>query len=555
MSKSRSFSIYLLKDGFDQTNTLKDDHALAETAAADNLPEGATLFILDNQPNPPWWKGYFGITQNLQQTLKGAIIFLPVGDRVCAITFGHVYHNLQSEAYEYDFGIRITLNSLDPTKLKSLDSLIPENARRQRTQLPVGSDLTYFDFDRDSTILKGLTGSVKEEYKQYFRHATGASNIRISSDVGADGLAALCATLLEIYAKEDYKTAFPDIQNVTPVRDPVKVDALNAKLETAFRGKDANLTLTVPEIVNYNDENYVMFSGEGQSLIYDDVFIDLYYEYLTSKSFDLAAATIENLKHHSLVLTNETGQPRGDKPSILKCLIFDTTLDGGTETFHLCEGNWYLVDAVYVKGLSDYLDPLCQDTTLPIFNHENEAAFNEACVSGLEASRLCMDKKNISPKGQSQVEPCDVFEQDGNKCVLHHVKISTVSNQLSHLFNQGLNSVILLREEEKSFEKLKSVAETLADAAHNDNFQALIDQKNFKVIFQIVTHKDKNNKSKNLPLFSRISLKRTMKELKRMGIEAEYCFVKNEKEKADGKKKKRAKKAKPADAATQEVAA
>ncbi len=108
MSKSRSFSIYLLKSGFDHTNTLKDDHALAESTAADNLPEGATLFVLDNPPNPPWWKSYFGITQNLQQTLKGAIIFLSVSDRVCAITFGHVYHNLQSEAYEYDFGIQYT---------------------------------------------------------------------------------------------------------------------------------------------------------------------------------------------------------------------------------------------------------------------------------------------------------------------------------------------------------------------------------------------------------------------------------------------------------------
>ncbi len=47
-----------------------------------------------------------------------------------------------------------TLNSLDPNKLKSLDSLIPENARRQRTQLPVGSDLTYFDFDRDGSNFK-----------------------------------------------------------------------------------------------------------------------------------------------------------------------------------------------------------------------------------------------------------------------------------------------------------------------------------------------------------------------------------------------------------------
>jgi len=63
----------------------------------------------------------------------------------------------------------------------------------------------------------------------------------------------------------------------------------------------------------------------------------------------------------------------------------------------------------------------------------------------------------------------------------------------------------------------------------------------FKVIFQIITHKDKAALSLNLPLFSRISLKRTMKELRRMGIDAEFCFVENLVKASEGKKKKRTK--------------
>jgi uncharacterized protein (TIGR04141 family) len=118
MSKSRSFSIYLLKEGFDSSNALKDDHKLDDEIVGERLPENATLYILDNQPTPPWWKSYFGIQQPLTQSLKGAIIFLPVGNRTFAITFGHVYHNLHEASYEYDFGLRVTLNCLDPDKLK-----------------------------------------------------------------------------------------------------------------------------------------------------------------------------------------------------------------------------------------------------------------------------------------------------------------------------------------------------------------------------------------------------------------------------------------------------
>ncbi|MFD0917239.1 DUF6119 family protein [Pseudahrensia aquimaris] len=541
MSKSRSFSIYLLKEGFDATNTLKEDSTLEDGVDANDLPEGAGLYVLDSQETPPWWRGYFGIQKHLMQTLKGAIVFLPVNDRTFAITFGHVFHNLKPESYEYDFGLRVTLNSVDPDQLKSLDSLMPENARRQRTQLSVGSDLTLFDFDRDSTILKSLTGKVREELKPFFKHATGASSIRISSDVGPAGLAALCGKLLELYQDDTYKTSFPDIQNVAPVKDPVIVDALNAKLIAAIRAKEDNVVLTIPDIVNYADEMYATFAGEGAGLVYDDVFIDRYFEYLDSNGFNLATIDVDALKKHHLVLTNEAGQPRGDRPSILKCLIFDSTLDGGAASYHLCEGNWYQVDGNYVSELSTYLDPLCADTTLIEYSHDDEGAYNDAAATA--ASSLCMDKENIAPAGQKQVEPCDIFKTENNLVILHHVKRSTVSAMLSHLFNQGLNSVQLVRDDSEALENLKALAVDKAADGEEAEILAAFEGNRFKVVFQIITHKDKTAKSLNLPLFSRISLKRTMKELRRMGIDAEFCFVENQVEAAEGKKKQRKKKA------------
>lgn len=536
MNKTRSFSIYLLKTAFDSANALKDEHGLDATVAANNLPENATLFILDKNPMPPWWKSYFDIKQDLNQVLKGAIVFIPVENRTFAITFGHVSHNLKNESYEYDFGLRVTLNSLDPNKLKSLDSINPENARRQRTQLSIGSDLTLFDFDHDSTILKSLTGAVKKELSEFFKNATGASNIRISSICAPNELAGLTTKLLELYNSEEYKTTFPDIQNISPVKDPDIIEALNLKLVTAVKEKDENLTLTIPEIVNYQDGLYATFTGLRTSLIYDDVFIDRYYECLENANFDLNTIDVNDLKKHCLVLTNETGQPRGDKANILKCLIFDTTLNDGIETYHLSEGNWYLVDQDYVAGLSTYLDPLCNDTTLPNYSHANEGEYNEAASNVLD-TRLNMDRKNISPKGQSQIEPCDIFEIDNEQVILHHVKRSTESSTLSHLFNQGLNSIQIIRDEEAAPIKLRELAISESPDGEERKFLTALDKNNIKVTYQIITHKDKAKKSLNLPLFSRISLKRTMKELRRMGIDHEFCFVQNDVPKSNGKKK------------------
>lgn len=77
-NKSRSFSIYLLKQGYDANNALEADHGLGAPETGRNLPVGATLYVMDNVPTEPWWRSYFGIDKNLKQVSKGAIVFLPV---------------------------------------------------------------------------------------------------------------------------------------------------------------------------------------------------------------------------------------------------------------------------------------------------------------------------------------------------------------------------------------------------------------------------------------------------------------------------------------------
>lgn len=79
---------------------------------------------------------------------------MPVNDNWIALTFGMAYHQLKDESYEYDFGLRTTLNAVDPDKIKSTDIFKLENARRQRIQTPVASNLNLFDFEQDESIIK-----------------------------------------------------------------------------------------------------------------------------------------------------------------------------------------------------------------------------------------------------------------------------------------------------------------------------------------------------------------------------------------------------------------
>ena len=527
MSKSRSFSIYLLKQDFNASNALKDDHKLDEETEVKNLPDSASLFVLDNEPRTPWWVGYFDIQKKLFQVGKGALIFLPVGGRCFALSFGHVSHNLKDESYEYDFGLRVTLNSVDPTKLKSTDTLEPGMARRQRTQVSVVSDLTFFDFERDSAVLKNLTGKVKDEYKDLFKQATGSKNLRINSSLSPGELIQLCGTLLDLYKSVEYKNTFPGIQNIAPVVDPQTIMELNEKLLDALCEKSEDLYLAIPDIVDYTDNTCAVFSGAGGSNIYDEVFLDHYYEYLESHGVEPGNIDITKLRtSHKLWLTDEDGERRKSY-SLFKCFIYSTSLGaGGKETYHLNEGDWYRVDNDYVAELKTYLDKSCEDLGLPDFDHGKEGDYNEA-VANNDPKFLCLDGKNISLPGQTQIEPCDLYSVGDGHAVFYHIKISTFSAKLSHLFNQGVSAIELLKLEDRSVEKLKSIIDGIALEAEKNEFKQPLGEGKFRVVYGIITHKSKEAKSENLPLFSRISLRREMKYMRMMGVDACYGFIAN----------------------------
>ncbi|HEX2253041.1 MAG TPA: DUF6119 family protein [Thermoanaerobaculia bacterium] len=526
MTRSRYFTIYLLKSGYGADNSLKSDHPLGDPVAADNLPKGSILYLLDPKPQRPWWKSYFGIHQSLDQTTKGALVFLSVHDRVFALSFGHVYHYLEDFSYEHDFGLRTTLNCVDSDKIKNTDVLEPGAARRRRTQMAIDSDLTYFDFDRDSTILKSLTGRVKAKHSALIRHVTGSSSLRINTSASAKQLVELCEQLLSLYLLEDYKMTFPDLYYITPVSDPAILAVLNSKLEQAAQRRADDLYLAIPEVVEYQGNPCFKFRGAGSSEVFDDLYLDIYYQYLEENGVEPATLDLETLRRHRVQITDEDGNPRGSSPPIYKCLVYDTTHGAEGATYHLIDGSWYRVDSKYIDRLSNFLDPLCVELPLPPFTMQSEGDYN-AHVAANDPGFLCLDRSNISPSGQTQIEACDLYTLEEAGGIFYHVKRSTLSAQLSHLFNQGTNALEVLRLEPEADQKLRNlIQERAADRAAE--FLSPIDRRDLGVRFAIITHKDARLRSANLPLFSRISLQRSIKALRIMGVEGSFGFVPDE---------------------------
>lgn len=547
MGKARPFSIYLLKEDFDVTKSLRDDHDLSVAEATD-LPEGAVLYILDADPKPPWWKGYFGVTEPLLQQFKGALVFLPVGDRWFALSFGQVFHHLSDTAYEYDFGLRVTLNSVDPNELKSADMVAPGVARRKRTQVPVSTELTYLDFDGNSEIIKSLTGRVKEQYEELFKNATGSVSLKVSLDLEPGELPSICETLLTLYNAEDYKTSFPNIQNISPVNDPSKIAELDELLLSSLKAKDGKATLTIPDIIDYRDNTCCIFQGDGRaSDVFPDISLEEFYEFL-GDDYDLAGMTVKKFKAFRMMLTDIDGAP-GRSYGVYRSLIYDGEPAGEGLVYHLCEGKWYRVEKSYVERLKNYLDAKCADSDLVPYNHDavkdgkavySEEAYNIAIPSWNNAF-ICLDQTDISPAGSTQIEPCDIYTVTadasascGQRAFFYHLKISTRSSHLSHLFNQGVNSADLIQLELASREKMKDLVTGKLNGNDPAIFLAPLDAFDFKVVFGIITHKNKDDRSDNLPLFSKISLMRNMQQLDVRKIPSVLMFIEDQSPKKHG---------------------
>lgn len=527
MGKSRPFSIYLLKQGCDSKNSLKEDHKLDAAIPATKLPEGAQLFVLDAPETDVWWTGYFGVKARILQASKGALVFLPIDHRWFVLAFGHIYQKLKDDCYEHDFGLKVTLNCVDPKKLRSTDTLQPGDARRQRTQAPIESDLTFFDFDRNSSVLRSLTGKVKAKYEYLFKDATGASSLSIKSSATPKELTKLCEDLFALYSSEDYRKTFPDIQNILPVTDPGTLTELNGSLIEALKSQSQGLYLTIPDIIDFRKHSfYASFSGQGRSQLYPDVQLTTYYDYLEQNGFDVSGLTFEDICRQHLNLVDEDEKVR-ERYTILRCLLFETSLGAKGHTYHLTETKWYRVENAYLQKIQQALDPLCADLGFPDFDHGDEGKYN-ITVTEMNTALVCMDKTDIGPTMQTQIEPCDIYAALDDQAVFYHVKRSTHSSQLSHLFNQGMNAIEILKVEPESVQKLLAIIESkVSDEAARTMLSAPVNGQKLKVVFGIITHKDPSLKSLNFPLFSRMSLMRTVRWFMVAGTGCEYGFIKD----------------------------
>ena len=435
----KTLTIFLLKPGVDEQEALDEESAAGlqvQTVTLGSKKLGS-LYARQAPLAPPSWLKLFAdavdnkFKQKLKTTSVAAAFFTPVGGRLFALVFGQGRHLLRPGAYEERFGLRVTLNSVDPKKLRAVDvATLETNPFHGKRQASRAASLGELGLDLDQDILRAVTGKPIDEDSGTQMAGIDSLSVRVRVDLAS--LRKLLKRYLEISERKDYQLHFPWVDHVSEVRDAKVNEALFATLEQVLCAQQpGNVWAAIPEVIDWTTFDTFRF-GSIKAAGYDDITL----ERLTN-ALEGAAPSIELMRQKRVHCMAENKPHPQHTWTFLKCLTAELATPNGVHVLNA--GTWYRVSSDFVQQVDADIAALKPSVvTLPEWGDEHEDAYCERIAKKSKGELALMDRVMIQHAGMaSPIEFCDLYSKDRR---LIHVKRYGQSSILSHLFMQGLVS-------------------------------------------------------------------------------------------------------------------
>lgn len=527
---TRTLNIRLLRQGRAIEKAFTETFAPGATRALQQRPwegiEGAQVFVGQIYSNPPGWRtfiaeGFGDMPEGIFTGGAGAVIFVPVGQRVAAVCFGHVHIALDDDAFERQFGLKVTLNSVPRGSLRTLDLATPDAVTFQkRVQASKDSDLQDFGVDmlRDlARVAGGTPGNAA-----FARFVAGKDSLSITCEVDAGTLQAKCTDILRAYTKKTYQKEFAWVDNMRRVVEKDVIEKLDDKLFDALgelrNGNASDLHMAPPEIVNYTEGSQLHYNGFGShGTTFHSLSIDDYVAELERCEFDGEMADLK--EKHRIKAKGENDEEFSEKWRVYDCFVFETSLGAGAneQYYVLFAGSWYRVEKKFKAQVDAFFEAIPKVTIIGKTDCVNE----EELIDDIEAKRsdlLKLDKVKINPDGvrYASLEPCDFFS-DAKQFI--HLKDGHSSGPISHLWAQGVVSAEAFVSDKGFRKKLRAKVRSLGGGfeSHLPKSTDRVVRDDYQVVYGIM-RKPYANGDLGLPFFSKVSLQAAAERIGQFGI-------------------------------------
>jgi uncharacterized protein (TIGR04141 family) len=478
------------------------------------LPFRAEAYLQPNKPSTPeWWQfiePHCEADQVLLNHASSLVLLVKIQERIFALAFGYGFAALHRGRLEPDFGLKVALNSVDPGKLRSLQSrnIDPTTVHKQMV-VNKDSGLAVFDVDFYQDLLAKLEGVPDDT--DLGKRVSGSDACTLLADVAFRELGGKCQQLLVAFRKRRYRRDFGFVDQIRPVRDEALISELDSQLAEAMRTAPADVSFALPDIGAYDQIHKYRLRHRRWSTEADDLDGAALLTAFNAEHPDATGhldLRVEALK--------DDDQPV-EEFSLRDCAVFQVVHGG--RTYVLTLNKWYLVDPTYarqVDRLVEGLEVVRTRNYLPsIAARTSEGAYNAAAARA--NSWACLDKKLVKPSGASSgIEVCDLFSPARE---FVHVKRHTRSATLSHLLAQGSVSARLFVDDQGY--------RTTFRAALPATMRRLVDgvQPNaFSVVYAISAPADRTIPA-SLPFFTKVNLLFHCRAVQRMGMKPKLYHV------------------------------
>lgn len=544
MSKSKTYSLYLVKKDLKDLSGVLTDRA-ADRIASKSVPElnidnrlgeKAICYVFQNPLNEPSWiqdlKEVFDDVPLIRNRSSSALVIFKASDRIFISTFGSAWQYINDRAIESDFGLKVTINSLEDGRVKRIDSSHLGEAMKGVSQSAFQRDIQSFGIDEALDQVKRISGRLQNT--DFAKNLSGATSLKISREMSFDELGEIAIESLNRYYSDFYKsTSFHIIDKIRPITDRALIDELDESTVDQIKTGTDSFELSMP---GWSEDDVVYFGIKGSGLQerFPDLLLSHYREAMQKKLTDLDSDTILN-KHGIIAeFNNDIAAKKGW--SIKKALIGSISYQGGM--YAISEGEWYRLDQQFKNDIDSAMPEITElwpSKPLKIIKKvsddgkktgfESELEYNLRCAK--QYSQICLDQKIISvpsiPYGK--FEACDLLDLE-NKRLIHVKKSSRQSSVLSHFFKQGSNSARILKTFPEAQNALVSMVEKVVSLEIAEQLKAVIANgfSDWKVEFHIVDT-PRSDGDFRIPFFSRISLRDEARMLRGMEFKVALRFI------------------------------
>jgi uncharacterized protein (TIGR04141 family) len=523
--KTVTLRVMLIKAGITDNKAIFNDFdKLKHVTLAKDVPFTGIFAWRKQGANVPSWLAFVkphlnGGIDDFKNASTAAILLIEAEGRRFAFTFGYGRNLLNPEAYERDFGLRVALNTISPTKLRSVDCRNFEELTVQtRRQTSRASTLDSFAVNAMQDLLRQVMGEPTNT--AFAKRLAGSDGLMLATPIVLPDLAKKCKELLAAYKSTEYqKRGFAFIDHLHRERDPTKMAILDDLLvKTLVASNFDDMHMAPPEPIDMQDVDKFVYSGGKKASTYDE----LESTDLVDELGGAAEVTLENLKRRRVGVkfgTSEYGELRW---SAYSTLVFE--MDHNGSHYVLTCGEWFEVQKSFVQTVAKRVKELSKAATLKLPAaklNDSEDSYNQS----LQKSQnfVLLDKKCSRAMG-TEIEVCDLFTP---KKQFIHVKRKTRSATLSHLFSQGVISADCFLDDEQYRKEVKALI-----AKSNAKLAAAIEEdrpktSDYEVVYAILSKANKKWPL-SLPFFSQLNLMNAADHLARMQYKVSLVHVKQE---------------------------